>query len=410
MLPTAVEKGRLVYSRHQYQFNKEEINGGDKKLQTPLMKTCLIPDKMRRTRLVLATKLLKMGADVNASDKGGRTVLMIACMHKRDDIVDLLLSKCVLDLDLNKKDNFDNIALHYSCRAGNEYVVQKLVQLMSKFRLDLFPRNAEGRTPIDEALKNKNLGCAKIIQQASFITGYRYRNTEFNLNDSESLNNNGFTGKTEHFPPSKESQSPRYLQKSPRHVQVQRGNSLTETEKIFVTEENRKFHFKCQTVSLPLLNTPPISEKSQSVNFKGSRRASLPCVPRSSMIFLPQPQEDQIAHKCYLPNLSDKLAESKQGKLLPKSTKEMCTDLFGLLSAQQSPSFRRSAEQSQSGSSKNSELAISSEHDKDSDDVELEDAFDDAPTTENEAKTETKLNIEKSDSLKKSSSVVRQSR
>ncbi len=69
---------------------------------------------------------LEKGADVNAKDNYGSTLLMIACREGWTDIAELLLEKGA-DVNAKNKHNDPLTALTYAARGGYEYIVELLV-------------------------------------------------------------------------------------------------------------------------------------------------------------------------------------------------------------------------------------------------------------------------------------------
>ncbi len=97
-----------------------DVNARDKYGQTVLMVACCF--RFNRN-IALIKLLLKRGADVNAQDKSGETVLMWVCGQGDFDLVDLLLRK---GANVHIKNKFGETALTYAC--GRDYnITQELL-------------------------------------------------------------------------------------------------------------------------------------------------------------------------------------------------------------------------------------------------------------------------------------------
>jgi len=89
-----------------------------------------------------AETLIANGADSDARDSPGCTVLHRAVRENALEIVDLLLTKSLIDVDVRETFG-NNTALHFAVRDGNSLLIHKLLQAGA----DPNARNSAGKTP-----------------------------------------------------------------------------------------------------------------------------------------------------------------------------------------------------------------------------------------------------------------------
>ena len=134
--------------------------------RTPLMIACFMTNKRRRE--TVCQLLLDHGADVKMRDKFERTILMYACATRNDFLLDQLLLHT--DDDLNWVDLEGNTCLMYAAIEGDVKIMEKLLEPLITYGVDLDVCNRQGLTAYLLALKNGNTDCAKLLQNngASF--------------------------------------------------------------------------------------------------------------------------------------------------------------------------------------------------------------------------------------------------
>jgi ankyrin repeat protein len=89
-------------------------------------------------------ELIDMGADVNATDRIGSTLLMVASFWGHKEVADLLVEN---KADVNLKDKWNETALMYAARDGYKEIVEILISNGA----DVGAKNNDGETAIDLA-------------------------------------------------------------------------------------------------------------------------------------------------------------------------------------------------------------------------------------------------------------------
>ena len=93
--------------------------------------------------------LLKHKANVNARTDSGDTPLILAVIHKHDNVINALLSDSQCLVDAKGQDGYT--ALHYSCRYGHVDRVRTLVN----HKANVNAKTDSGDTPLTLASRNK---------------------------------------------------------------------------------------------------------------------------------------------------------------------------------------------------------------------------------------------------------------
>ncbi|XP_022100213.1 ankyrin repeat domain-containing protein 50-like [Acanthaster planci] len=147
-LHVAIHRGQFHDAR-QLVSAGDDVNCRDANHRTPLILCALV--EQEQWGVGIARMLLEMGALAGLVDKQGRNALIYACIYRRLELVEVLLS--AVDFDLNHRDRFGNTALFYAASGGNADVVATVVKKFKHFGETLDKPNKFGMTPLLEACR-----------------------------------------------------------------------------------------------------------------------------------------------------------------------------------------------------------------------------------------------------------------
>ncbi|MDQ7827276.1 MAG: ankyrin repeat domain-containing protein [Candidatus Eremiobacteraeota bacterium] len=131
-----------------------EVNAGNQCLQTPLYLVLIYSPANKQA---IATHLINAGADVNAKDVMGKTILMQAAKTGDLEIAKLLISA---GADVNDKDKNNSTSLHEAARFGRK----KMIELLMASKADLNVKDKEGNTPIKLAMRNGHIEAVNVLK------------------------------------------------------------------------------------------------------------------------------------------------------------------------------------------------------------------------------------------------------
>ena len=100
---------------------------------------------------------------INAKDERGRTLLILACINNKQDLVCFLLENYGQEISVGESDKEGNTSLHYACFGGRQSLIAKLTSEMVKRGIDIKTKNQEGLTAVEMALKNNNICAAEVV-------------------------------------------------------------------------------------------------------------------------------------------------------------------------------------------------------------------------------------------------------
>jgi ankyrin repeat protein/energy-coupling factor transporter ATP-binding protein EcfA2 len=135
---------------------KANINSTDKKGKTPLFIVC---EKNRETIVHL---LLAKGASVDKTDQHGSTALHISCSLGFENISENLLQK---GASINKKDCNGNTPLYEACRGGHQNVIYILIN----HKVDVNNANKSGSTPLMISCAKGNTKVVRLLLEKDAI-------------------------------------------------------------------------------------------------------------------------------------------------------------------------------------------------------------------------------------------------
>ena len=160
-LHTAIFNER-VYQIQVFLTVGMKVNTRDELGRTPLMIACFMSN--RRRRETVCQLLLDHGADIDMRDKFERTILMYACATRNEFLLDQLLQ--YTDDDLNRVDLDGNTCLMYAAVEGDVKIIEKILEPLITYGVDLDVRNRYGLTAYLLAQKNGNTDCSKLLQNS----------------------------------------------------------------------------------------------------------------------------------------------------------------------------------------------------------------------------------------------------
>ncbi|CAD8065274.1 unnamed protein product [Paramecium sonneborni] len=108
-------------------YHEAQIDSLNSKLQTPLMIACSLGVEEITQQLITA------GADINSQDINKNTCLHLATINQRQKIIDLLLNKQSLNLNLKNKEN--KIAMEYS---SNQQIFLQAMQKQNNNSIKIY--------------------------------------------------------------------------------------------------------------------------------------------------------------------------------------------------------------------------------------------------------------------------------
>merc|ERR1711892_1189970 len=116
---------------------------------------------LKKNKKTWTGKISSSSFNINSIDSSSRSGLMLACIKNSKEVVDLLLSRG--DLDVNMVDIFGASSLMYASQHSDGKEVVKL--LLERKDLDLDEKDQDGKTAEDFAAMEGNLDIVQIIRE-----------------------------------------------------------------------------------------------------------------------------------------------------------------------------------------------------------------------------------------------------
>lgn len=136
------------------------LNSKDREGKTALIQLCFVePEPLA---VAIAVRLLKRGANIDATDNEGLSAFSTAVIRQKESMVALFLEETG-NFDLNSRDKRGNTALFYAANVGNFHILSSIVAALKKFQLSVNVANIEGITPLIQACMNGDVVCANYL-------------------------------------------------------------------------------------------------------------------------------------------------------------------------------------------------------------------------------------------------------
>lgn len=144
----------------------ENLDQRDSEKRTALMLCSFIEPEV--WGVGICRLLIENGEKLYCRDMYGLNAFHYACIYERVELARVFLK--AIDFDLVQGDKLGNTALHYAVKAGNSAIVRMIVQAYVKYRIRFDKTNNDGLTALEEAYKQNNRKCVRIIENPEVLT------------------------------------------------------------------------------------------------------------------------------------------------------------------------------------------------------------------------------------------------
>lgn len=162
LLITSVKAGDVDMVRDLLQQGSSANQVAGEFLACPLMAACYV--KNAKSRMAIFKLLLEHNADAEYADISGKDCLMYACSQGLHSELELILETRAYNF--NAADKQGNNLLHCCAKAGKLPVLNKVLDVMLRHRMNINIRNKSGQTSLDVATVEKHSECAKRLRVA----------------------------------------------------------------------------------------------------------------------------------------------------------------------------------------------------------------------------------------------------
>ena len=154
---------RLFNTRYLLDYTSVDLRGSKGRLALSIV--CHIGDQKAKSRRILFDWLLREKCEFNLQDSDGLTLIAWLCKNDRQELFDIFIKKCEMDIDYTTPDVNQDSPLMHAVRTGNIDIVKEIVRILVKFGISVDKQNKEGLTPYAEAVRLDFDDIAQILEK-----------------------------------------------------------------------------------------------------------------------------------------------------------------------------------------------------------------------------------------------------
>ena len=141
-------------------LNEISVNATDNSNQTPLMRACYDGGRLDNIKM-----LIQNGADIQARDCNGSTVLHVASISSNQEVVEFLLK--LNEISVNATDNSSQTPLMYACLNGGPL---QIIKMLIQNGADIQARKCDGSTVLHLASRYSNQEVVEFLLKLNEIS------------------------------------------------------------------------------------------------------------------------------------------------------------------------------------------------------------------------------------------------